>query len=68
LISAALSLSYEGSALTLANSRMGRIAEPRVTVLFPATEHAPFDLVADAAGKFHRRQVKYLLLPYSDGA
>jgi hypothetical protein len=28
-------------------------------VLFPATEHAPFDLVAYAAGKFHRLQVKY---------
>ena len=29
------------------------------TVLFPATEHAPFDLVAYAAGVFHRLQVKY---------
>jgi hypothetical protein len=29
------------------------------TVLFPATEHAPFDLVAYAAGTFHRIQVKY---------
>ncbi|AFM18245.1 hypothetical protein Mycch_3508 [Mycolicibacterium chubuense NBB4] len=29
------------------------------TVLFPATEHAPFDLVAYAAGRFHRLQVKY---------
>jgi hypothetical protein len=29
------------------------------TVLFPATEHAPFDLVANAAGEFHRLQVKY---------
>ena len=29
------------------------------TVLFPATEHAPFDLVAYGAGKFHRLQVKY---------
>ena len=29
------------------------------TVLFPATEHAPFDLVAYAAGEFHRIQVKY---------
>lgn len=29
------------------------------TVLFPATEHAPFDLVAYAAGEFHRLQVKY---------
>ncbi|WP_123815273.1 group I intron-associated PD-(D/E)XK endonuclease [Myceligenerans xiligouense] len=28
-------------------------------VLFPATEHAPFDLVAYAEGKFHRLQVKY---------
>ncbi|MGJ6123268.1 group I intron-associated PD-(D/E)XK endonuclease [Mycolicibacterium sp. Y3] len=28
-------------------------------VLFPATEHAPFDLVAYAAGIFHRVQVKY---------
>ncbi len=28
-------------------------------VLFPATEHAPFDLVAYAAGTFHRIQVKY---------
>jgi hypothetical protein len=28
-------------------------------VLFPATEHAPFDLVAYAAGRFHRLQVKY---------
>jgi hypothetical protein len=29
------------------------------TILFPATEHAPFDLVAYAAGEFHRLQVKY---------
>jgi len=29
------------------------------TVLFPATEHAPFDLVAYGAGKFHRVQVKF---------
>ena len=29
------------------------------TVLFPATEHAPFDLVAYADGEFHRLQVKY---------
>lgn len=29
------------------------------TVLFPATEHAPFDLVAYVAGEFHRLQVKY---------
>ena len=29
------------------------------TVLFPATEHAPFDLVSYAAGKFNRLQVKY---------
>ena len=28
-------------------------------VLFPATEHAPFDLVAYAGGTFHRVQVKY---------
>jgi hypothetical protein len=28
-------------------------------VLFPATEHAPFDLVAYADGVFHRLQVKY---------
>lgn len=28
-------------------------------VLFPATEHAPFDLVAYADGAFHRMQVKY---------
>ena len=28
-------------------------------VLFSATEHAPFDLVAYAAGRFHRLQVKY---------
>ncbi len=28
-------------------------------VLFPATEHAPFDLVAYADGSFHRLQVKY---------
>ena len=28
-------------------------------VLFPATEHAAFDLVAYKAGKFHRVQVKY---------
>lgn len=28
-------------------------------VLFPATERAPFDLVAYAAGRFHRIQVKY---------
>jgi hypothetical protein len=29
------------------------------TVLFPATEHAPFDLVAYREGKFSRVQVKY---------
>ena len=29
------------------------------TVLFPATEHAEFDLVAYRAGVFHRVQVKY---------
>ena len=29
------------------------------TVLFPATEHAPFDLVSYAAGEFHRLQVNY---------
>ena len=28
-------------------------------VLFPATEHAEFDLVAYASGTFHRIQVKY---------
>ena len=28
-------------------------------VLFPATEHAPFDLVAYADGTFHRVQVRY---------
>ena len=28
-------------------------------VLFPTTEHAPFDLVAYADGRFHRLQVKY---------
>jgi hypothetical protein len=28
-------------------------------VLFPATEHAPFDLVAYRSGQFHRVQVKY---------
>ncbi|MGK2865069.1 MAG: group I intron-associated PD-(D/E)XK endonuclease [Mycobacterium sp.] len=28
-------------------------------VLFPATEHAPFDLVAYRTGTFHRVQVKY---------
>jgi hypothetical protein len=29
------------------------------TVLLPATEHAPFDLVAYQSGRFHRVQVKY---------
>ncbi|MHC9295791.1 group I intron-associated PD-(D/E)XK endonuclease [Mycobacterium sp. LTG2003] len=29
------------------------------TVLFPATEHAPFDLVAYRDGEFHRLSVKY---------
>lgn len=29
------------------------------TVLFRATEHAPFDLAAYDAGEFHRLQVKY---------
>lgn len=29
------------------------------TVLFPATEHAEFDLVAYREGRFHRIQVKY---------
>ncbi len=31
-------------------------------VLFPATEHAPFDLVAYRDGRFHRVQVKYRAL------
>lgn len=31
-------------------------------VLFPATEHAPFDLVAYRDGRFHRIQVKYRAL------
>jgi hypothetical protein len=30
-----------------------------LVVLFPATEHAPFDLVAYDDGTFHRVQVKY---------
>ena len=29
------------------------------TVLFPATQHAPFDLVAYEDGQFHRLQVRY---------
>ncbi|MEN4474588.1 group I intron-associated PD-(D/E)XK endonuclease [Mycolicibacterium cosmeticum] len=32
-------------------------------VLFPATEHAPFDLVAHSDGIFHRIQVKYRSAP-----
>jgi hypothetical protein len=35
------------------------LASKGFTVLFPATEHAPFDLVAYSAGEFHRLQVKY---------
>src|ERR1700752_2947622 len=35
------------------------LASKGFTVLFPATEYAPFDLVAYAAGEFHRLQVKY---------
>ncbi|WP_234788771.1 group I intron-associated PD-(D/E)XK endonuclease [Mycolicibacterium iranicum] len=35
------------------------LANKGFTVLFPATEHAPFDLVAYPAGDFHRLQVKY---------
>jgi hypothetical protein len=35
------------------------LASQGFTVLFPATEHAPFDLVAYADGEFHRLQVKY---------
>lgn len=35
------------------------LASQGFTVLFPATEHAPFDLVAYEAGEFHRLQVKY---------
>jgi hypothetical protein len=35
------------------------LASKGFTVLFPATEHAPFDLVSYAAGEFHRLQVKY---------
>ena len=46
-------LSYGGSAFTLTEPK------DRFTVLFPATEHAPFDLVAYAAGEFHRLQVRY---------
>ncbi|CAM5669950.1 hypothetical protein MAUB1S_04932 [Mycolicibacterium aubagnense] len=35
------------------------LAAKGYTVLFPVTEHAPFDLVAYEAGEFHRLQVKY---------
>lgn len=35
------------------------LVEKGYTVLFPATEHAAFDLVAYKAGAFHRVQVKY---------
>ncbi|WP_110811810.1 group I intron-associated PD-(D/E)XK endonuclease [Mycolicibacterium mucogenicum] len=35
------------------------LAAKGYTVLFPATEHAPFDLVAYADGEFYRLQVKY---------
>lgn len=35
------------------------LASKGSTVLFPATEHAPFDLVAYDDGQFHRLQVKY---------
>ena len=39
------------------------LAAKGFTVLFPATEHAPFDLVAYAEGLFHRLQVKYWPAP-----
>lgn len=35
------------------------LAAQGFVVLFPATEHAPFDLVAYGDGAFHRVQVKY---------
>jgi hypothetical protein len=35
------------------------LVENGFTVLFPATEHAEFDLVAYRDGSFHRVQVKY---------
>lgn len=35
------------------------LAAKGFTILFPATEHAPFDLVAYEAGKFTRLQVKF---------
>jgi hypothetical protein len=35
------------------------LASQGFTVLFPTTEHAPFDLVAYSDGAFHRIQVKY---------
>jgi len=35
------------------------LVEQGFIVLFPSTEHAPFDLVAYADGVFHRVQVKY---------
>lgn len=35
------------------------LVEKGFIVLFPATEHAPFDLVAYRAGRFWRIQVKY---------
>src|ERR1700752_672897 len=35
------------------------LASKGFTVLLPVTEHAPFDLVAYAAGEFQRLQVKY---------
>jgi hypothetical protein len=35
------------------------LVEQGFIVCFPATEHAPFDLVAYRHGRFHRVQVKY---------
>jgi hypothetical protein len=35
------------------------LVEQGFIVLFPTTEHAPFDLVAYDEGEFHRVQVKY---------
>jgi PD-(D/E)XK endonuclease len=44
----------------------GDLVEQGFMVLFPATEHAPCDLVAYRDGQFHRVQVKYRAL--RDGA
>ena len=49
----------DGSKGDLGVAKLCRSAKQGFHGLFPVTEHARIDLVAYAAGEFHRLQVKY---------